>query len=70
MKATKIPARTKVEALRYIAQHLHKPGGLFVLQMLHDDGCRAMATQRDADCSAPCKPDFYLVEPFSEARAA
>ena len=70
MKATKIPARTKDEALRYVARHLHKPGRLLILQMLHDDGCRAMHTQRDRDCSAPCKPDFYLVEPFGEARAA
>jgi hypothetical protein len=28
-----------------------------------------MVTQRDADCSPPCVPDAYLVEPFRASPA-
>ena len=36
-------------------------GGVWVVQALHDDGCRACETQNDADCRAPCVPNFVLM---------
>jgi hypothetical protein len=62
MRVTKIPAHDFGAALEWIREH--KLIGMGILQICHDDGCRAMVTQRDADCSPPCVPDAYLVEPF------
>jgi hypothetical protein len=43
--------------------------GLGILQVAHDDGCKAMTSGRDKDCCPPCLPDFYLVEPFAVSPA-
>lgn len=67
MKITKIPVTNKPAALRWIAEH--RLTGFGILQLCHDDGCKAMQTQQDADCSAPCVPDVYLVEPFAASAA-
>jgi hypothetical protein len=37
--------------------------GVVILQYAHDDTCPAIASQRDADCCPPCRPDAYLVRP-------
>lgn len=66
MKATRLPVHSHDEALRYLTQHFRS--GLFFLQLAHDDDCPAIRTQHDADCRPPCRPDVYLVEPFSDAR--
>jgi hypothetical protein len=66
MKAQKLPCRSQAEAARYFAEHFVP--GLHILQIAHDDGCPAMRTQRDADCKPPCKPDFWLISPFADAR--
>lgn len=68
MKATKLNATTHDEAVKALPAHF-KPG-LFVLQIAHDDGCPAIASKRDTDCKPPCKPDFYLIEPFAATEAA
>lgn len=35
--------------------------GLWVIQILHDDGCNAATSQVDTDCHAPCRPAFVLM---------
>lgn len=60
MRALRLPVHDRTAADRYLARH-PRPG-LFILQMLHDDDCPAIRTKRDADCRAPCCPDFYLIE--------
>lgn len=67
MKVTKLPVTSKPAALEWIRDH--RLTGLGILQLLHDDFCPAIQTQRDADCCAPCKPDVYLVEPFVTSAA-
>jgi hypothetical protein len=66
MKAIRISAKTMDEA-RAAAFKLGKPG-LTIVQMAHDDGCPAIRTHRDADCRPPCRPEFWLVRPFADAR--
>jgi hypothetical protein len=63
VKATKLPVATYDSAVVYIAQHLFKPGRVLILQVCHDDWCKAIKTHRDRDCSPDCRPDFYAVEP-------
>jgi hypothetical protein len=67
MRITKIPADTKAEAMAWI--RAHKLTGLGILQLFHDDECKALHTQQDADCTPPCVPDVYLVEPFAASPA-
>ena len=57
-----LEAHTLAEAHAETAQ-LARSGmsGAWVIQALHDDGCRACETQKDADCRAPCQPDFVLM---------
>lgn len=50
------------EALAIITRELARPG-VVIVQYAHDDGCPAIASQRDADCRPPCRPDAYLVRP-------
>lgn len=67
MKITKLPCHSKPAALKWIRdQHMT---GLGVLQLFHDDFCKALTTGRDADCVAPCVPDLYLVEPLAASAA-
>jgi hypothetical protein len=67
MKKTKLPVTSKAAALEWI--RAHRLTGLGILQLFHDDGCKAMQTQQDADCCPPCIPDVYLVEPFAVSPA-
>lgn len=67
MKITKLPCTSKPAALDWIRDH--RLTGLGILQLLHDDNCPAIRTQRDADCAPPCVPDVYLVEPFVASQA-
>jgi len=39
-----------------------KPGKTYIMQILHDDWCRAIKTGRDIDCAVNCRPDYYLLE--------
>lgn len=56
---TKIPASTKAEAYRWVYANFST--GMHVVQCFHDDDCWALRTQRDADCSPGCRPDWYLL---------
>ena len=67
MKATKLPKDPS--AGLPIVLRVCKPGKVVVFQVCHDDGCPAIASQRDADCKPPCSPDVWLVEPFANERA-
>lgn len=67
MKSTQLPVTSRPAALAWIREH--KLTGLGILQVCHDDDCKAMQTQRDADCCAPCVPDVYLIEPFAISQA-
>lgn len=56
----RIPAHDRAAAYAWV--HAHYSTGAHVVQMLHDDDCRALTTQRDADCDPKvCRPDFYLL---------
>lgn len=35
--------------------------GAWVVQCLHDPGCRAIHSQNDRDCRKPCAPELYLL---------
>jgi hypothetical protein len=67
MKVTKLPCTTKPAALAWIRER--GLTGFGILQLLHDDDCPAIQTQQDADCTAPCIPDIYLLEPFTASPA-
>lgn len=66
MKVTRTAFTSMDEAFRHFTEHPR--AGVFVLQMLHDDDCPALTTQRDVDCTPPCRPELYLIEPFADAR--
>ena len=65
VKITKLPVHDKPAALAWI--RAHRLTGLGILQMFHDDTCRAVQTQCDADCC--CVPDIALIEPFRASPA-
>jgi hypothetical protein len=67
MKAIRLNTSTYDEAVRAVARYIRPR--LFIVQVGHDDGCEAIASQRDADRHPPCRPDFWLVEPLGKARA-
>jgi len=60
MIAYKLPADR--DAAIAVFLKLAGPGKVLILQTLHDDGCRAIVTQRDRDCSPTCHPDHYILE--------
>jgi hypothetical protein len=68
MKTTRIKAETIAEARVKVAQIAARKTGFGIFQVAHDDGCPAIASGRDADCCAPCKPWFFLIEPFADGR--
>lgn len=48
--------RDKLAGLAAVASEHSEPGGVYVLQVAHDGGCPALATQRLRDCR--CEPWF------------
>lgn len=52
MAATQREIFEKLQAMR-------KNPGVYVLEFYHDDGCPAVVTQRESDCT--CKPDVDLL---------
>jgi len=58
-----LTACTKDEAYAEAA-HLAAAGmtGLWIIQVLHDDGCKASESQEDGDCVPPCQPAFVLMD--------
>jgi hypothetical protein len=63
---TKLRATNVAEARAEVAKIAAQRPGFGIFQIAHDDSCPAIATQCDADCAAPCRPDFYLIEPFAD----
>lgn len=68
MAVRKIPAHTRDEAYQWVYAHFSV--GMHIVQCFHDDFCPAIRTQRDRDCSAPCRPDFYLLTFVGEQEEA
>jgi hypothetical protein len=58
----RLQARTKDDAYAEAAEYARQGMiGLWIIQTLHDDGCRAVLSHADDDCVAPCQPDFVLM---------
>lgn len=51
-------AEAYAEASRYAKQGM---SGMWIIQILHDDFCKVVKTQNDADCHPKCKPAFVLM---------
>jgi hypothetical protein len=56
----KLPADRQAAIAMFLG--MVAPGKVFVLQTIHDDFCKAITTQRDADCSPRCSPEHYILE--------
>jgi hypothetical protein len=57
-KPRRVPGTFRERAERFIAvaeEHM-EPGGVYRIQIAHDDGCPALETQRLRDCR--CEPEF------------